>query len=205
MVKKNINERFILKNQSTRDYLFKPVSKILTKFNITANFLSNLKIIIFLPYLLFISKNPKLAFLFLLLSLIIDIFDGSLARYQKKQTDNGKFIDTFGDYTIYLLIILNLIYLNLFSPKILIYHVFVFPLIAILSTIKNQEFTKTDWIIKPAPLIGHFNALVYLSLFLFFFFNIDYIDLVLLLLNTYFSFLSIYYFVFIQFRWLKKK
>ena len=195
----------MIKNQNMRDNLFNPISRILTKLKITANLLSNFKIIIFLPCLFLLSKNPKLAFLFLLVSLITDMLDGPLARYQKKQSDKGKFVDTFGDYIIYLLVILSLIYFNLFNSNILVYHLFVFPLIAILSTIKNQEFTKTDWIIKPAPLLGHFNALVYISLFSFFFFGINYVDLILLILNIYFSFLLIYYFVFIQLRWLKKK
>ena len=133
-----------------------------------------------------------MAFLFLFLSLLIDIFDGPLARFQKKQSDKGKFIDIFGDFTVYLTVILSLIFLDFFNKNFLIYHLFIFPITVILSTIKNQEFTKTDWIIKPAPLIGHFNALVYLSLFLFVFFKINYFELILLIINTYFSFLSIY-------------
>ncbi len=204
-MKANINERAVTKSQKIRDCLFKPVSKLLTELNLTANLLSNFKLIVFVPYLFLIFKNPKIAFLFLFLSLLIDVFDGPLARYQKKQSDKGKFIDIFGDFTIYLLVILSLILLNIFNQNILIYHLFIFPITAVLSTIKNQEFVKTDWIIKPAPLIGHFNALSYLFLFLFIFSKINYFELILIILNTYFSFLSIYYFIFIQSRWLKKR
>lgn len=204
MVKQSIKENFIKKNQNIRDCLFKPIIKILAKLNITANFLSNLKLIGFLPFLFLIQKNQKLAFIFLLISLIIDLFDGSLARFQKKQSDKGKFIDIFGDFLIYLLVVLSLISLNTLNKNILTYHLFIFPIISILSTIKNQEFTKTDWIIKPAPLIGHFNALVYISLFLLIFFKINFIHLILYFLNLYYSILSVYNFIFIQNRWLKK-
>lgn len=202
MVKKSINEKFVNKNQSTRDYLFKPISRLLTKLNLTANLLSNFKLIIFIPYLFLISRNPKLAFLFLFLALLLDIFDGPLARYQKKQSDKGKFLDTFGDYIIYLLVILSLIIYQYNS--ILIYHLFILPITAVLSTVKNQEFAKTDWIIKPAPLLGHYNLIVYLSVFILIFYQKDYFNLVVFLLNIYYTFLSVYYFIFIQFRWLKK-
>ncbi len=201
MVKQTINEKFVVRNQNIRDSLFKPVSKLLTKLNISANFLSNLKLIIFLPYLAFIAINPKLAFLFLFLSLLIDIFDGPLARFQKKQSDKGKFIDTFGDYVTYLLVIFSFIP---FFNYLLTYHLVILPITVILSIIKNQEFTKTDWIIKPAPLLGHYNGLVYLSVFLLIFYQKNYLNLIIFLLNIYYTFLSIGYFIIIQSRWLNK-
>jgi len=194
------SKRFYLKSQRIRDKLFRSILILLTKINVSPSLLSNLKIIVFLPYIILASTNLKLAFLFFFLAVLVDLFDGPLARFQKKNSDKGKFLDVFGDFTIYLIIILSLFYLNLMNNNILIYHLFIFPVIAILSVIKKQELVKTDWIIKPAPeLIGHIIFLF--SLFLFIYFNVNYLNLILLLINIFYTILAIYYFVFIQFRW----
>lgn len=201
---KRFPEKFEIKNQEIRDKLFRPISAALTNLNITANLLSNLKLIIFLPFIIFALKNNfKIAFLFLLLSILVDLFDGPLARFQKKFSDRGKFVDIFGDFTIYLIVNLVLSYVGILDRNIVAYHLFIFPLITILSTIRKQEFTKTDWLIKVAPELGEFNALFYIFLFLYTFFNLNYLNFILILLNVYYSFLTIYYFIYVQARWLK--
>lgn len=200
MVKRRFNETFIIKNQKIRDFLFRPFILLLHNLGFNANFLSNLKLIVFIPFIYFAFIDLKIAYLFILFSILIDIFDGPLARFQKNSSDKGKFLDIFGDLFIYLFIILILIYSNTADRFILIYHLFIFPIIVLLATIKKQEFTKTDWIIKPAPELGHFNALVYLFLGLFIYFNINYFGMFLSILNILYTFLSIYYFIYIQFR-----
>ena len=204
MVRERYSERFIYKNQNFRDKLFRQILIYLNKKKISGNYLSNLKLIIFLPFIYFAFYNLKIAYIFILISVIIDLFDGPLARLQKKNSDKGKFIDIFGDFTIYLIVLLSLFYLKLFNNDILVYHFFIFPLVVILSTIKKQEFTKTDWLIKPAPEIGGLNAIVYFLLFIYTYFNFNYFNLIILLINVYYTFLTIYYFIFIQFRWHKK-
>ena len=197
-----ISEKFIRINQKFRDNLFKPVLKILTNFGITGNYLSNLKLILFIPFIYFAFINLKIAFVFFLISVLIDLFDGPLARFQRKSSDKGKFIDIFGDFIIYLIIILTLFYLKLFNNNIISYQLFIFPLTVILSIIRKQEFAKSDWIIKPAPELAQFNFIIYVFLFLFIYFNINYFNIILLLTNLFYTFLTIYYFIFIQFRWL---
>ena len=205
MVRKRVGERFVNFNQGIRDKLFKFLLKLLSNFNISANYLSNLKIILFFPFFYFaFYNNLKISYIFLLISILIDIFDGPLARFQNKSSDQGKFIDIFGDLFIYLSVILTLFYLKIFNNYLVAFHLVVFPLVMILSTIRKQEFTKSDWIIKPAPELGQFNAAVYLFLFLYIYFNINYFNFVLLLINVFYTLLIIYYFIFIQFRWLKK-
>jgi phosphatidylglycerophosphate synthase len=130
-----------------------------------------------------------------------DIFDGPLARYQKKQSDRGKFLDIFGDFSVYLLIILNLFFLNIMNNNLLVYHLFIFPLVMILSTLKKQENEKTDWIIKPAPELGQFNMLFILFLFLYIYFNVNYLNLVLLLINILYTWLTLFDFAYLQYRW----
>src|SRR3989344_7517382 len=109
------SKRFYLKSQRIRDKLFRSILILLTKINVSPSLLSNLKIIVFLPYIILASTNLKLAFLFFFLAVLVDLFDGPLARFQKKNSDKGKFLDVFGDFTIYLIIILSLFYLNLMN------------------------------------------------------------------------------------------
>jgi phosphatidylglycerophosphate synthase len=204
MVRERIAVRFNKKNQNIRDYLFRPILKFLTSLNITANYLSNFKIAAFAPFVYFLyNNNLKTAYIFFLLSLLIDLFDGPLARYQRKASDKGKFIDTFGDYAIYLFIIISLIFKQVIDTNIGAYHLFVFPLVLVLATIKKQEFSKTDWIIKPAPELAQVNAAFLFFLFLSAFFNINYLNSVLMIANIYLSFLGVFYFIFIQFNWKK--
>ncbi len=205
MVRERITSRFNKRNQQIRDYLFKPILRFLTNINITANYLSNFKLAAFAPFAYFLYINDlKTAFVFFLISLLVDLFDGPLARYQKKTSDRGKFIDTFGDYSIYLFIIFSLIFKQVIAKDIGAYHMFIFPLTLILATIKKQEFSKTDWIIKPAPELAQVNSAFLFFLFLFAFFNVNYLNQVLVLANIYLSFLAVFYFVFIQFNWKKK-
>jgi len=201
MVRKRIAERFIKNDREARDKLFRPLLKILTRFKITATKISNLKLIIFVPFLFLAKSNLKLAFLFVLLSYLSDIFDGPLARYQKKQSDKGKFLDIFGDFSVYLLVILTLFFMDIMNNSLLAYHLFIFPLVMILSTLKKQENEKTDWIIKPAPELGQFNMLFLIFLFLYIYFNINYLSLVLLLINILYTGLTLFYFIFLQYRW----
>ena len=203
MVIKRIVERFIKNDRKIRDRLFKPILRILTKIGITANKISNFKLIVFIPFLFFVKSNIKLAFLFVLFSFLSDILDGPLARYQKTQSDKGKFLDIFGDFSVYLLIILNLFFLEVMNNNLLVYHLFIFPLVMILSTLKKQENEKTDWIIKPAPELGHFNMLVMFSLFLYIYFNVNYLNLILLLINLIYTVLTLFYFVYLQYKWFR--
>ena len=205
MVRERLGEKFIYSTQRIRDNLFRLILIFLDDLGITANYLSNLKLLIFIPFLYFIFQNLKIAYIFILLSILVDLFDGPLARFQRKASDKGKFIDIFGDLTIYLVVILSLFYLRSFNNDVIAYHLFIFPLTVLISTISKQEFTKSDWIIKPAPELGHFVGTVYLFLFLFIYFNINYINFVLILINIFYTLLTIYYFIFIQFRWLKLK
>ena len=204
MVRERIATRFNKRNQKIRDYFFRPILKFLTNVNITANYLSNFKLAAFAPFIYFLYINDlKTAYIFFLLSLLIDLFDGPLARYQKKASDKGKFVDTFGDYATYLFIILSLIFKQIVANDIGTYHLFIFPLALILATIKKQEFSKSDWIIKPAPELAHVNAAFLFFLFLFAFFNINYLNQVLMIANIYLSCLVVFYFIVIQFNWKK--
>ncbi|MBI2672090.1 CDP-alcohol phosphatidyltransferase family protein [Candidatus Woesearchaeota archaeon] len=201
MVRKRIAERFIKNERKIRDRLFKPILKILTRLGLTATKVSNFKLVIFFPFLFLVKSNLKLAFSFVLLSYLSDIFDGPLARYQKKQSDRGKFLDIFGDFSVYLLIILNLFFLNVMNNNLLVYHLFIFPLVMILATLKKQENEKTDWIIKPAPELGQFNMLFLLFLFLYIYFGVNYLNLVLLLINMLYTGLTLFYFIYLQYKW----
>lgn len=195
-----VNNRF----RNYREIFFLPLLKLGTKVGITGNLISNIRLPFITLFLLlwFNSDFSRLATILLLGILLLDIFDGSFARFQKRDSDRGKFIDIFVDHIIYSCILFALFKFTV-SPKLIAYNLFIVSVAYILATIKKEEFKKSDWIIKPYPRLTYLKAIVIIP-FLFKTFEVmDILSESLIVANSLATLLSIYYFIFIQLRWLK--
>lgn len=194
------------KIQDLRLMIFRPFLKILTKLKISANDVTNFRLLLglFSVYVLFYLYSFYWAGILMVLALMLDIVDGALARYQGTASDRGKFLDIFVDGAVYSFIIfllfkfpVNYFYLG--------YNLFVMPIVYLLATIKKEEFNKdTDWIIKPYPRLSYLKALIVVPFFIYIFLDLNYLNFFLLFSNILSTVLAIYYYIFIQWRWRKK-
>jgi phosphatidylglycerophosphate synthase len=150
-----------------RDSLFLPITKIFYKFKISPNFLSISKIFFAFLYIYFIKTNFFLAITFLLGGgVLIDFFDGPLARYSGAANDRGKFIDMFSDQMVYVLAILGLIIINISTPAILSYNLIIVSALYLIIIIDKNENKTTDWIIKPIARANYYKLILEISVVL---------------------------------------
>ncbi|MCD4704956.1 CDP-alcohol phosphatidyltransferase family protein [bacterium] len=173
------------KIQKIRQKYFRPIIKFLANNGLNANQVSSFKIVLAIIYLLIISYNIKIALLFLLLSVIIDIFDGPIARYQQKNSDRGKFIDMFSDHIAYVFFIFGLIIVKIGNPIYLSYNLIIIPIIYLLLILNKNEKEKSDWIIKPVARASFHKVIIEISVLLYVFslISINNFDNLLFLVN----------------------
>ncbi len=103
-------DSFLSRFQRMRDVFFRPVSAFLTKIGVKANHLSYLTLLIMVPFVYFLNKNPLISFLAGLSTLILDALDGCLARYQKTESERGALLDIGVDHFVLFTVVLSLIY-----------------------------------------------------------------------------------------------
>ncbi len=194
--------------QDVRAHYFAPVLRLFTKYKITANVVTNFRLILgivgVLLYLWFYRYMWGLNLLFI--ANLLDILDGALARFQHTASDRGKFLDVFVDYVLYAFMLL-FVYVISYSNKIVGYNLFIIPVLYLLATIKKQEFLPSDWLIKVYPRVTYVKAAVFIAFFGHWYLNFDlvWIDRALKFSNGLATILCVYYFLYIQLRWKKMK
>ncbi|MDP2696065.1 MAG: CDP-alcohol phosphatidyltransferase family protein [bacterium] len=192
----NLNVRL----QKWRGVVYGPILRLMDRAHLTADIITNLRLIAGLIFLAWFAYAQLPAAIFILLVLISDTFDGSLARFQNKSSDRGKFLDIFVDHLIYSFIVLSLFQLGA-EPITIVYNIFIMPIVYLLATIKKEEFSDSDWIIRPYPRLSYLKAFVVVPFFLAVFFRVDLLLAGLGIANVIATVLAAYYFIFIQLRW----
>lgn len=196
------------KCQEIRAQLFNPILRFLTKCKITANGVTNFRLalgvlaIILAVYFYYYGES---VFILLVVG-ILDLLDGSLARFQNTASDRGKFLDVFVDYIAYVFVLI-LISIIVLDYKLVLYNLFIVPICTLLAILRKQEFVSSDWIIKPYAKISYIKFMVLLAFYLHWYLglNIRWVDVSLYFSNILATVLSIYYFIFVQLRWKKLK
>lgn len=154
LILENWSDNLNLKIQKNKDQYLGPVLFYLGKVGLTANVLSTLKVILAVPAMLLAQHHLVGAAIIFLILYSLDVLDGSLARYQGKASDRGKFIDVLTDQLIYALAILTLIWNNFLDIKALAFNLWALTILYILVVIERNEDKPTDWIIKPVAKLG---------------------------------------------------
>ncbi|MDD5032277.1 MAG: CDP-alcohol phosphatidyltransferase family protein [Patescibacteria group bacterium] len=200
---KDFIDSLSVKFQEYRGVIFRPVLVIFDRLGLSANTLTNARLLFGVFFLFwFYYGNELSATLFLLFILLLDTFDGALARFQNKASDRGKFLDVLIDFVIYSFIILALFKFEI-NSFLLAYNIFFVATAYLLGVIKKQEFNKSDWIIRPSARLSYLKAIMVISFFLFIFFQKDFLFKAVIFSNILATVLSIYYLIFIQIRWKK--
>ena len=144
------------KTQKIKDRCLQPIIFYLGKMGFTANGLSTLKVVMAGVAVVIVKWNLVVAVIIFLVTYILDVFDGSLARHTKQNTDRGKFIDVLTDQAVYVLVILALIQIDFLDIKLLAFNLLVIPVLYLLVVVERNENKPTDWIIKPVAKLSYY-------------------------------------------------
>lgn len=132
----NINNLFKKRKEIT-DNILNPLIKILIKLKISANLISILSALILMTTAYFIFTNKfKISITLIIISIILDITDGALARKYKPK-EYGALFDSSLDYSFNTLIIIAFYSINLISFNTTIFSI---GSIFFFSIIFNQFF-----------------------------------------------------------------
>jgi len=123
------------KNNRTRWVM--PVIKILDKIGVTGNMISIFGLLLLIGFLYFIKSAPLVASIFLFFHVFLDAFDGSLARYQKKEGDAGSMMDMFCDHTGIVVVVGGLIYAGLLNFSLGYIYSYLYTILIILIILRN--------------------------------------------------------------------
>jgi len=173
---------------------FQPILKLLAKLKITPNQITSFRLLFIFPIAYyFYLNNLTGVFIFYLLFWILDLFDGSLARYLNISNDKGGFLDSLTDHFVYSVIILGFIYLQAANVIILAYNIIIQLLVNLLVNVKNSGQEKTNWLFKVKPYLPYFKTLAHLSLFLYFL-GYNYLNFAFLFLNIWMTIDCLYFY-----------
>ncbi len=161
-------QRTYWKVSKIRDSMCKSLLICLTQLRIKPNAVTYFGTVLMLLFILFIKKNLLLSLLFLLLTLFLDLIDGSLARFQKEESDKGKFIDTFNDITTFAMFVFGLVYANLLNNLIALVLMFTFIFSKIFRIICALQHSNLKYIFKATAGSGFFPTLLMVLLYFHF-------------------------------------
>lgn len=99
-----LHDRFFFGLKGYKDKALVPILRFLAYLKFTPNFVSFLSLVFGLIAVYFLLTSLLWFYIFLIISLIFDVLDGSLARYLKKTSKNAYWIDYLIDRFVYILV-----------------------------------------------------------------------------------------------------
>ena len=201
----DINKLLESKNKHFRKFrekILKPILILLYKDGITANDITNLRLILAIVFFLIFNRYRAISLLIITLAFLLDIFDGPVARYRNFSSDRGKFLDMAVDGITYFLVVLTFAYYNI-NPILIAIHVFSINYAYLFAIIKKNELKKSDWVIHPTANSTYLKLLPVIAFYAFHLFGVDYLELSLYAATFLCIFAFVYYYLSLQKRWKK--
>jgi len=128
---------------------------------------------------------------------LVDLLDGSLARYLNSQNDKGRFLDSLVDNFMYACLILGFIYLQVAFAWLLALNILLELIVQLLCTIKKREKEPSDWLINAQADLPYFKTIAHAALIIYLF-GCNILNPVFLLLNILLMITSLYYYFIIK-------
>ena len=140
--------KLVHKIAKMRAKMFLPVSRLLMNLGITADMVSYFGFLILIGFIFFIERNPALAVVFLILHVVIDAFDGPLAKLAKTAGDGGAFTDILCDHTGMVVVIGTLIYYGFVSGLYGAVYIYVYTIMIIFTIIRNRMKDSPNLVLR---------------------------------------------------------
>lgn len=173
----------------------------MAKAGLTPNRLTFIRFLSAPAFIVLFPTYPRKMVLLLVSVSLLDWFDGGLARYLRIESDRGKFWDVLVDHIVYVAAVFALLRTGAFSVDAFAYHLLIVPVTYLLATIKESEFTKSDWLIHPYYTIVYFKPLALLAVVAYVIWGVDYISPMIILLNVAMTGVALFHAAVLARRW----
>jgi len=183
-------KKFIYEFKELRNSFFLPLSKFFMKIGLTANTISYIGLFMLLGFIYYIFENPIFSLIFLLFHVLIDAFDGPLARLMNQDGNSGAFTDIICDHTGMVIVVITLIWANLINPVIASIYIYFYTTLIIFVIVRNKMNI-------PVRIVVRTKYYVYILFALFAIWNINYLNigLIFFILTMFPSILSSYFII----------
>ena len=186
-LEKGIFDRF----NKAKTRILSPFLKILTSLGITADMLTLFALVVGFLSAVFLILDPQTFMILLMLHMILDNLDGSLARYTKTMSKKGVFTDMFSDLTVMAAVTIAAVYTGLLDGTLATLFIFLYIATEALSYLRNSLGKRIRISFRP-------RMLLYAVLFLFFLTGIDYINEIILISSAIMIVLFMFDFIIIR-------
>jgi len=159
-----------------RDDVLMPMARFFNRIGVSANQLSFFGLLILAGFVYYVLSYPYLAVVFLILHLLIDGVDGTVARVNKQDDMSGSVVDTVVDHTGIFIVVLTLGFSGLIDPNIGLVYIYFYTVMVFLVIVR--------YLLKiPVRLVVRSKALVYALYALWAFTGINYLNEALLVFS----------------------
>lgn len=136
---------------------FKPILYLLAKTGITPNQVSLAALAFAVATFYFALKGEiGYAAVFFIIHIVLDLFDGTLARYTKQASDKGKFLDMIVDNIAATLLVLALAIIGVINPINGAVFIYLMIMVIIFAAIINSKYYKSKWLFHArAGIVAH--------------------------------------------------
>lgn len=169
-------KKSIIRFKDIRTKIFLPVSKVLMKLGFNANLVSYIGFLLLIGFIYYVTSKQMVASIFLLFHILIDAFDGPLARLMKQDGDSGAFTDIICDHTGMIVVMITLIYANLVNPIIASIYIYIYTIMIIFVIVRNKMNI-------PAKIIIRTKYYVYILYGVLAFWHVNYLNIALIIFN----------------------
>jgi phosphatidylglycerophosphate synthase len=160
--------------QRIRQGFLGPIAYVLSRLGISPDMLSFTSVVFGIGFCLFAPFQFTVAFWLLVASIICDGLDGVEARLTKTNTASGSFTDMFCDQLVVAFSVAGMAWKNLIDPILAVLFVYVYTALVIFLMLHRMLQVSSHWIIRPSRM------LLYAAIALYFFFQINVLNYLLL-------------------------
>lgn len=160
--------------QQLRQRFLSPIAFVLSRLGISANMLSFASVIFGLGFFLLAPFQFAIAFWLLVASILCDGLDGVEARLTKTNTAKGAFTDMFCDQVVVAFSVAGLAWKGLIHPVLAILFVYIYTALVTFLVLHRMQHVSSKGLIRPSRM------LLYAAIALYYFFQVDLLNYLLL-------------------------
>ncbi|HLZ80510.1 MAG TPA: CDP-alcohol phosphatidyltransferase family protein [Ktedonobacteraceae bacterium] len=161
--------------QRLRQRVLTPIAFVLSRLGISPDMLSFASVGLGIGFCVFAPFQFTVAFWLLVASIFCDGLDGVEARLTGTNTVRGAFTDMFCDQLVVALSVAGMAWKGTIHPVLAILFVFVYTALVSFLVMHSLLLVTSHWIIRPSRMV------LYGAIALYFFFNIDLLNYLLLI------------------------
>ncbi len=167
-------ERVLGPWQKMRQHFLTPIAAVLSRLGISPDALSFTSVALGLGFCLLAPVQFAIAFWLLVASVACDGLDGVEARLTGKSTPRGSFTDMFCDQAVVAFSVAGMAWKQAIHPVLAVLFVYVYTSLVTFLMLHQMLQVSSRWIIRPSRL------LLYVAIALYFFWQIDVLNYLLL-------------------------